>query len=510
MKGKIRRIVVIILAIVMIAAMAACEKTGPSQPEQVKTGSEPVKTTEPAKPAPINIFFIQDNLPAENNSIIQEIGREVNVKLTVTTAPEKDYLSKLNVLIASGDLPDCFQSQSPAKLREYVANGVVAQLDELLAKYGKNILDNKGKFMQGGVEIDGKVYAIPNGLQHVPFYAVRQDWLENLNLQAPTNLDDLYNVLKAFTFNDPDKDSKNNTYGFGLSWNSTGQMLSFLFAAYDIPVDRPCYVDGKVVPYFMHPNFPEAIKYINKLYKDGLIDPDFATLTAMQSFEKLWNGVYGSFNFNPAGITNNWIPRYTENPKPTFTYTVIKGKDGKGGTYRPIMDSSSICISNKSNEKEAVVKVLDFLLSEKGQTLTYLGIEGKHFKWEEPGKTFEYLPPYTDLAVHRNDGGLVYYYILCPFNGIEIKLLNETTKKAYEMVDKNQVDDAYIYETPQIQLDTGSVLIDHVRNSVISLIVTKGNIDQELENYKKKFMDIGGDKWIQQATDIYKKEKGIK
>ena len=42
---------------------------------------------------------------------------------------------------------------------------------------------------------------------------IREDWLNNLKLKKPTNLNELYEVLKAFTYGDPDRDGKDDTIG---------------------------------------------------------------------------------------------------------------------------------------------------------------------------------------------------------------------------------------------------------------------------------------------------------
>ena len=41
----------------------------------------------------------------------------------------------------------------------------------------------------------------------------RKDWFDAVGLKAPKSLDDWYNVVKAMTLGDPDKNGKNDTYG---------------------------------------------------------------------------------------------------------------------------------------------------------------------------------------------------------------------------------------------------------------------------------------------------------
>ncbi|WP_187274600.1 hypothetical protein, partial [Paenibacillus sp. N3.4] len=70
----------------------------------------------------------------------------------------------------------------------------------------------------------------------------------------------------------------------------------------------------------------------------------------------------------------------------------------------------------------------------------------------------------------------------------------------------NAVEDAYLYDIPEIERNSGKVLQDITKEGFTSLIVSKGDLDKEYESFKKKYLDAGGQKWIEQATEIYKKE----
>lgn len=43
---------------------------------------------------------------------------------------------------------------------------------------------------------------------------IRQDWLDNLGLEAPTTIDEFEEVIRAFTEDDPDGNGEKDTYGF--------------------------------------------------------------------------------------------------------------------------------------------------------------------------------------------------------------------------------------------------------------------------------------------------------
>jgi putative aldouronate transport system substrate-binding protein len=71
------------------------------------------------------------------------------------------------------------------------------------------------------------------------------------------------------------------------------------------------------------------------------------------------------------------------------------------------------------------------------------------------------------------------------------------------------LDDAYIYTTPEIEVENGQLFADLRNEMIANLITTKNDLNAEYESYKQKYFASGGDKWIEQATAIYKNEHGM-
>lgn len=63
---------------------------------------------------------------------------------------------------------------------------------------------------------DGKIYgmAVSPHLTEGEVMIIRQDWLDNLGLEAPTTIDEFEEVIRAFTEDDPDGNGEKDTYGF--------------------------------------------------------------------------------------------------------------------------------------------------------------------------------------------------------------------------------------------------------------------------------------------------------
>ncbi|WP_240418776.1 extracellular solute-binding protein [Paenibacillus periandrae] len=488
--------------IIAVGSLSAC--SGGAQ--GTGTSSSGQQQTKPGETPTVTILMSKGTNFPEANPVIDQIRKKTGANVQVIAVDLGDYENKLNAMIASGSPPDIFNSYSKPKIKDLVDNKAILELDSLLEKSGKNISENKGKYLKGIGYIDGKTYAIPNAYGLGNGLAIRQDWLDKLGLKVPTTLDEYENVLKAFVTKDPDGNGKNDTIGLGLSV-SIDQTFEHVFAAYGVPLKRGVLVDGKVTPWALAPGYLDAVKYYNKLYKEGLLEPDFATVPAMQEYEKLWNGKMGAFQFNPPGTTQNWMTRYIENPKPKFVYTTLKGPNGQGGNVRFVREDKGpwTHISSKSKNPEAAMKVLDFLISEEGDRLTWAGIEGTTYTMKD-GK-FEWIKPYDDAVQLRNQGGFAYSAIIQRLDGMEFQLMNDTTRKGIELSYNSPIPDAYLFGVPDIERDKKKVLDDMELEFRTSAIVSKGDLDKLYADFKKKYLAEGGSTWIEQATVIYNKEK---
>ena len=326
--------------------------------------------------------------PADDNPVLQEIEARTGIRYEVIAVPGQDYITKFNSMIASRTVPDMFGVGTVADQEKYRDNGLLLALDELLEQHGPNILADKGHVIRNGINAEGTIWGIPRPGWYPNNFAFRTDWLDNLGMELPTDLDSLYEVLRALTYDDPDGDGQQDTIGLGLylrqrvCWGS-------IFAAFGIPAFYPIYQDGVVTSFLLHDNYLDAIRYYRRLYREGLMEPDFATLTALPTFEKLWNGIYGSFDFTAVGTTNNWIGRYTEDPIPTFDFALIKGPEGHGGSLA-MYGTGITSVNATSGVAEAAVKLMDYfphrrrqpapLLRHRGHLLPVARQGGRQFR----------------------------------------------------------------------------------------------------------------------------------
>ena len=147
------------------------------------------------------------------NNIIPEILYEVDLSQADT---------KLSTAIMSGDYPDVFRIKG-SEYQNMVESGAIADISEVFEKYAsdelKEYMNYDGGMALGSLYVDGALYGLPkvtDPYSSAHMMWIRQDWLDNLGLKVPTTMDELKDVAYAFTYNDPDGDGQNNTYGLAL------------------------------------------------------------------------------------------------------------------------------------------------------------------------------------------------------------------------------------------------------------------------------------------------------
>jgi len=125
----------------------------------------------------------------------------------------------------------------------------------------------------------------------------RQDWLKRVGIEdAPQTLEDFHEAFRRFTFNDPDGNGKDDTYGFTNTTTGWHQMFSEFFGAYNVLPFDWMEREGEVVWGGITPEAKEALGCLAKWYAEGIIDPEFVTdgmggIRRMK--EKLMNGRIG-------------------------------------------------------------------------------------------------------------------------------------------------------------------------------------------------------------------------
>lgn len=162
-------------------------------------------------------------LTPDKNMYLKDLKDMTNIEVKFKwMVPSSQYEQKFSLALASGDLPDILELD-PKNFEKLKKQNMLGDLTEAYAQYAspdlRKYMESDGGFAMKTYSSDGKQLAIP--AFEDPFLStqilwIRKDWLDNLGLQPPTTMQELDQVAEAFVTKDPDRNSKDDTYGVAL------------------------------------------------------------------------------------------------------------------------------------------------------------------------------------------------------------------------------------------------------------------------------------------------------
>lgn len=249
---------------------------------------------------------------ATDNYYTRYIKDNMNIDISVKwSASSSDYNEKMNLAIAANDIPDILVVNEQ-QFRKLAQSDMLEDLTDYYDTYAcdiikQNIDSTEGKALENAT-YDGKLLGLPNVAVEADGYVlmwIRQDWLDELGLEAPTNIEELETVAKAFVDN---KMGGENTIGIvgptinGAVYNtflSTNNLnnLDGIFQAYQA---YPGYwvqdEEGKAVYGSTTEQTKEALAELNKMYEDGILDQE---LGVRKDADEAWKSGKVGILFSP-------------------------------------------------------------------------------------------------------------------------------------------------------------------------------------------------------------------
>ena len=153
-----------------------------------------------------------------------DLGIDISYAWTVRGGLNDDaYTQKLNVTIASGDLPDVL-IVNRTQLKQLAESDMIADMTEFYDQYAseltREVYNSEGPGILQSATFDGHLMAVPYAdasVESTHYLWIRQDWLDKLQLVPPKTMQDLRNIADAFTTRDPDGNGKDDTYAMAVT-----------------------------------------------------------------------------------------------------------------------------------------------------------------------------------------------------------------------------------------------------------------------------------------------------
>ncbi|MFK7695568.1 hypothetical protein [Paenibacillus sp. HJGM_3] len=309
--------------------------------------------------------------PREEDVQRQMLEKAVNIDLDMIIPQAGQATTKLNTLIAGGDIPDLIFMKSRADLAQYYDQGIITDLTPYLDQFPE-LKKRFSKDSWDAMNYNGKTIGVPgydnvNGI--VGSLYIRNDWLKKLNLKVPTTPDELFEVMKAFTEKDPDGNGKNDTYGFIGGMNKEGNLQTYGFDTlmWMFGVNPPSAIevkDNKPVFLFTDPKMKEALAYINKMMQANVVDPDWVTMNTPDLLDqKFFKGKVGFMVRDARRLEPSDQQKMKEVGGEVPDWIIIppmKGPYGDQILERKTFQGNSWAISKKA-DKEKVLRALAML-----------------------------------------------------------------------------------------------------------------------------------------------------
>lgn len=425
-----------------VAALAFSSLTGCSKKEE-KQEVETIRILNRVNPEVI----------IDNNPVIKELEKKTGVTIEYDAPPINNYNEKLQIAMASGDIPDIIYNWGAAdqNYEQWAKDGLLAELDDKLENY-PNIMKTVPKEYWEMVRSTrtGKIHCIPKtNIDNYWGFVINQKWLDKLGLEAPDNLEELKEVLHQFTYNDPDGNGVKDTYG--ISTNAvSGEPLSIIPLKFAFGLDSVKDVDGQYKIKEKMSGYIPYLTYLKDLYEDGSLDPEFITNTLEATREKFVSDRVGMVQDHQVGVMT--LLKMQSDACERYSYIgAPKQENGERIEYVGPSIWGSWMISADA-DVDKCLELIDYAMSDEGFALMSLGTEGEYYN------SYDYENRLVDRTEEQSNKVLgvtsSYFTFAYAKDGMSAIVENATTK---DRVDK------YFHDFNEVKKDMTEVRVPTVR-----------------------------------------------
>lgn len=358
------------------------------------------KSTTTADGKPIVTVLVKKNANQDKIANMQwakDLEADCDCKIEWQEVTREAWSQQKNATLASGDIADV-NLNGFNSLDAYQYSGMFEDLGKSLDKLPniKAFFKEKPEAKKFSTDSKGRVYAIATARgksysgtgQHM---LINKAWLDKLGLQVPTTWDELENVLMAFKTQDPNGNGQADEIpmniqklGSGFSWYSPMLLLNStgIPTGFNKGVSTSGYYvkNGVVKSFLTSDEYKEVIKYYHKLISEGLIPADWATkdddaYNADQTSDGKTAKTGVVFSSSISDTFGDLKDQYITIPVPSAP-GVSPDKtvwDGSSSEF----DAAGPAVSARAANKDATLKLLNLMYSEKYSVQQFYGSFGK-------------------------------------------------------------------------------------------------------------------------------------
>lgn len=414
MKKGLRSTAMALSAVLAVAGLTACGGNGSQKEETTAksaeaefsyTGSAPVTKTPGAKVSILAQNSWYSTVDYANADIIKKLQENAGVTVDWTLVSPVNYKDSVSPMLASGtDLPNIVLLPDLDENMTYISAGLFYPLDQYMDQMPnyKKFLDENPLIKSSLTAEDGHIYYVPqtavtNNYQRS--LMINMEWLKKLNLSVPTTLDEFVEVLRAFKANDMNGNGNANDE---IPLSVTAENLPYMFGpAFGLDLVSGFYADedGKVhYAASESENYKKYVTFLNQLYKEGLLEVEYTSLTRDQITERCaqnLTGVTFDFSWQMSQLYSKQYPEYNGENGIMVGIPPLSGEH-KGYYIGRTPISGIFGISKSDKDPLLAIRFLDYAMGEEAQNYYVWGLEGESYTVTDGKKA------YTEKASDNN------------------------------------------------------------------------------------------------------------
>ncbi|GAF66699.1 ABC transporter substrate-binding protein [Bacillus sp. TS-2] len=492
------------MVLALVVALAACSDDSSSE-----TGNNGDSEGEEERMSVTIMAPSFSPTPIESGSpALEAIEDYTNMDINLQLVANANYEDRFNVTLASNDLPHIIVANKEPSFINAARDGAFWDLTDYLDDYEH--LSQANDIVLNNTTIDGRIYGVyrarPLGRNAM---TINTEWLDNLGLDYPETIDDFYEVLRAFTYDDPDGNGEDDTYGMVVSeWEGPWDVIQVWMG---VPNEWGFDENDELKPDFLFDEYKESLEFFKKLYDEGLVNQDFAIMDSGQWFDPIVNqsaGVVVDVADQANRLQNRITENYTEEDQILDVIGAVSGSDGvlrnkPTAGYSGMLAISTTAVKTE-DELRRVLKFLNDLNDEVPQNLAYNGVEGVHHEIVDGELVITSQEDGGDLF-DREVRDLNQFQMAIPEENFLMPTKTALQDRATEVIEENM---DIVVPNPAEPLisptytERGTQLDNIISDARIKFIVgqlDEAGFDQEVERW---FRD-GGEQYIAEINEAY-------
>ena len=384
----------------MSGSMLGCAGTNENKVTEQTQSSETIgwkKYAAEQNPVTLNWYINYSWFPMDwgKNMVSKQITKDTGVNINFVT-PAGNQEETINALVASDSLPDIVTlGWWEPQINDMIKNKMVYALNELADQYDPYFYEvTDPTVVNWYSDENGDIYGYPNSA-YTPeavethsnigsnqTFLVRKDIYEAIGSPDMTTQEGFEAAVKKAVEMFPEVDGK-PLIPIGshiFEENGCNSFDNFLMNFLAVPYEK----DGKLYDRHTDPEYLSWLKFFRKLGEEGYLSSDIFVDQRTQMNEKVAEGRYFCMLYQRTDIADQESTLYEKNPD--SIYIAVDGpKNSKGDDYalptNAINGWTLTLISKNCKHPDRAIAFLDYMMSEEGQKMISLGVEGEMYDW---------------------------------------------------------------------------------------------------------------------------------